>query len=238
MFIFCRIFLTIILLVRTAGSVLILRSMKKQLLIFDLDGTLADTRHDLATAVNQMRIHYGLVPLSVSRIVGYIGGGLRALVCDALQGAPVELDEAVALAKQFYEQHMLDRSQLYPGVAPGLAALADHHALAVLTNKPGDASRAMLEHFGIASRFFQVVGGGDVPSLKPAPDGVDALRSASGFSPDETWMIGDHHTDLAVAQRAGVHSGFVGYGIGNAGPFTADQTWNSFYEIVYFFTTK
>ncbi|MEI8206270.1 MAG: HAD-IA family hydrolase [Kiritimatiellales bacterium] len=208
----------------------------KQLLIFDLDGTLADTRADLATGINLMRAHYGLPPLSMEKIETYVGDGIRVLVERSLQGAAVNVDEALALDKKFYAERMLDETVLYPGVAEGLKKLADAgHALAVLSNKPGDPSRVILKHLGVGDLFFRIIGGGDLPKLKPAPDGIFALMKDSGIQPENTWMLGDHHTDLEVAHNAGVKSGFVTYGIGHPGKFTADQIWNGFGELVNFF---
>lgn len=211
--------------------------MQKQLLIFDLDGTLADTRADLATGINLMRAHYGLPPVSMEIVESYIGDGVRKLVERSLQGADVNVDEALALNRKFYAEHMLGETALYPGVAEGLEKLSGAgHALAVLSNKPGDPSRVILNHLGVDGLFFRIIGGGDVPNLKPAPDGIIALMEESGVLPENTWMLGDHHTDLEVAHNAGVKSGFVTYGIGHPGEFSADQVWNGFAELVEFFT--
>ncbi len=216
------------------GWGLLLCLMKKRLLIFDLDGTLAETRQDLTTGINLMRAHYELPPLDVEAVTGYIGDGVRKLVERSLEGTALNLDEALALNKKFYAEHMLDETALYPGVVEGLQALSGN-ALAVLSNKPGDPSRVILKHLGVDGLFFQILGGGDLPNLKPAPDGIVALMEESGISAENTWMIGDHHTDLEVAHNAGVKSGFVTYGIGHSGEFTADQTWNGFNELVEFF---
>ncbi len=213
--------------------------MKKHLLIFDLDGTLADTRADLATGINLMRGHYGLPSLDVDTVTGYIGNGIRKLVERSLQGAEADLDEALELDRKFYREHMLDKTTLYPGVAEGLAQLAEAgHALAVLSNKPGEPSRVILKHLGVDSLFLQILGGGDLPNLKPAPDGIQALLEAAGTSVENIWMIGDHHTDLEAAHNAGVQSGFVTYGIGHPGEFAADQVWHGFEELVEFFTNQ
>lgn len=206
-------------------------------MIFDLDGTLVDSRKDLATGINLMRAHYELPPLSVETVTGYIGDGIRKLVERSLQGADIDVDEALALDKTFYAEHMLDETHLYPCVEKGLTMLSGH-ALAVLSNKPGGPTRQIVRHLGVGGLFFRMLGGGDLPNLKPAPDGIEALMKESGISKENTWMIGDHHTDLEVARNAGVKSGFVTYGIGHAGEFTADQIWNGFEELVEFFTNS
>lgn len=182
-----------------------------------------------------MRAHYGLEPLDVETVTGYIGNGVRKLVERSLQGAAVDLDEAVALNRGFYAEHMLEQTRLYAGVKEGLQVLSETHALAVLTNKPGDPARAILTHLGTDGLFFRTLGGGDLPNLKPAPDGIAALMAEAGIDPERTWMIGDHHTDLQAARNAGVKSGFVTYGIGHPGDFAADKTWNDFGELVEFF---
>ena len=211
--------------------------MKKQLLIFDLDGTLADTAADLATAVNLMRAHYSLTPLSRAAVEQCVGDGIRQLVERGLAGAAVDVDEALALYRGIYREHMLDETQLYPGAADGLRRLTEQgNVAAVLTNKVNDSSRKILDHLGVTKYFIRIIGGGDLPNLKPSPDGIFELMNAAGVDAENTWMIGDHHTDLEAAQRAGVHSGFVTYGIGHPADFRADQTWNTFDELVTFFT--
>lgn len=213
--------------------------MKPQLLIFDLDGTLADTRADLATGINLMRAHYGHPPLDLQTLTGFVGDGIRKLVERSLQGVDVDIDEALALDKKFYAEHMLDETALYPGVEEGLRKLAAAgHRLAVLSNKPGDPSRAILKHLGVESLFFRIYGGGDLPQLKPAPDGIVALMAESGVSVEDVWMIGDHHTDLEVAHNAGIKSAFVTYGIGCPGEFVADQVWHGFDELSEFFLNE
>ena len=209
--------------------------MKKQLLIFDLDGTLVDSRADLTKGINLMRDHYGLPSLAIETVTGHIGDGIRKLVERSLQGANVDVDEALALDRKFYAEHMLDETRLYPGVGEGLKKLSGH-ALAVLSNKPGAPTRSILKHLGVDSLFFRMLGGGDLPNLKPAPDGIELLIKEASISKENTWMIGDHHTDLESAHNAGVKSGFVSYGIGHAGEFIADQTWNGFEELVEFFS--
>ncbi len=211
--------------------------MKKQLLIFDLDGTLADTRADLTTAINRMRTHYSLPPLSVDTVTGFVGNGIRKLVERSLQGVEgIDVEEAVELDRSFYLDHMLEQTALYPGVEAGLCSLQGAgHVLAVLSNKPGDPTRLILAHLGVSQRFVRMIGGGDLPNLKPAPDGINTLMEQTGTTPENTWMIGDHHTDLESAHRAGVNGGFVSYGIGHPGEFTADQTWHGFNKLTEFF---
>ena len=189
----------------------------------------------MATGINCMRAHYGLPALDVETITSYIGDGIHKLVKRSLAGVEVDLAEAVALDRQFYAEHIFDETRLYPGVEEGLDALAGH-ALAVLSNKPGDATRAILKHLRADGYFFRILGGGDCPNLKPSPDGIELLLKEAGFPREDTWMIGDHHTDLEVAHNAGVKSAFVTYGIGHPGGFGADRTFHGFAELVEFFS--
>lgn len=211
--------------------------MNPQLLIFDLDGTLVDSRKDLGSAINRMRRHYGLEPLPQELITSYIGGGARNLVERALQHSAVDIDTALDLYKRLYGSDLTTHTTTYDGVAEGLHELAQaDHVLAVLSNKPGDASRAILRHFQLDGCFRSVIGGGDIKQLKPHPEGIRKLVSETGIDASQTWMIGDHHTDLAAADNAGVCSAFMEYGFGNRGGLAASVRFASFSRLVEFFS--
>lgn len=213
--------------------------MDPQLLIFDLDGTLVDSRADLAAGVNHMRAHYGLEPLPLETVSGYIGNGVRKLVERSLQGADVDIEEALGINKAYYYSHLTVHTHLYEGVDAGIRALADAgHRLAGLTNKPGDPSREILKHFGLSGFFGSIIGGGDVPNLKPEPDGIHACRKGSGVEQENTWMVGDHCTDLEVAQNAGVKGAFVRYGFGEERGFKPAAYFASFPELVRYFVGR
>lgn len=210
--------------------------MTPQLLIFDLDGTLVDSCADLAASVNHMRSRFGLGPLPLETVKGYVGDGVRLLVERALQGAAVDLGEALALHKAYYASHLTVHTTLYPGVEEGFRRLADAgHKLALLTNKPGDPSREILRHFGLDRFLCAVVGGGDVARLKPEPDGALACMERCGVPATKTWMVGDHYTDLAVAANSGIKSAFVRYGIGEERGYKPDAYFASFPELVGYF---
>ncbi len=210
--------------------------MDKQLLIFDLDGTLIDSRSDLTTGINLMRDHYALSPLTQETVSNYIGGGIRNLVERSLQEVKVDIEEALALTLKFYSEHMMDQTKFYPHVEKGLKTLfSNGYIMAVLSNKPGVLTRLIIEQLGVSDYFYRIIGGGDLKNLKPAPDGICQLIDQSGIPAHNCWMIGDHHTDLETANNAGVRSGFVSYGIGHPGKFNADQTWPGFDELVDYF---
>ncbi len=215
------------------------RKLRRKLLIFDLDGTLVDSCRDLATAVNLMRRSYGLPPLSVETVTGYVGDGVRMLVTRALQGTGVNIEAAMRVQAPLYREHLLDETALYPGVLKGLQRLCEiGHVMAVGTNKPADACERILDHFAIRPLFAKVMGGGSTPNLKPHPEMLHAIMTATGMSPQDTWMIGDNHTDLESARRAGVNSVFVSYGYGNKGTEEPAVTLASFDDLVCLFSEE
>jgi len=208
-----------------------------RLLIFDLDGTLIDSVGDLTTAVNRLRADFHLAPLAASTVRRYVGDGVRKLVERALQGHPTDLKAALKTYRAYYAHHMHDTTALFPGVAAGLKQLrAAGWQLALISNKPSDFCRALLARLGVAELFCCVLGDGDTAQLKPDPAPLLELMRRAGVTPDETWMIGDHHTDLEAARRAGVRSVFVTYGLGETGAEKPDQSCADFAAVVGFFT--
>lgn len=211
--------------------------MDSQLLIFDLDGTLIDSRADLTAGINHMRAQYGLDSLPLETVSGFIGDGVRKLVERSVAGTDIDLDEALKLNKEYYFANLTEHTTLYDGVVEGLKTLKQAgHTLAVLTNKPGEPAREILKHFGLDTLFSSIVGGGDVVALKPNPAGIESCLNTAQMGADRTWMIGDHHTDLEVAQNAGVRSVFAAYGFGKAGEFEPTATCTSFSQLVEHFT--
>jgi phosphoglycolate phosphatase len=212
------------------------RGMKPQLLIFDLDGTLIDSRADLAASINHMRASFGYDPLPKATISSFIGNGVRKLVERSIRSTNIDLDEAMARNKAYYFSHLVEKTTCYPGVKEGIPKLAKAgHMLAVLSNKPGDPTRSILTHFGLSTYFNPIIGGGDIPVLKPDPEGVFHCMQTAKVEASRTWMIGDHCTDLAVAKNAGVRSGFAEYGFGDAKELSFDQKFSTFSQLVDFF---
>ncbi len=210
--------------------------MKPQLIIFDLDGTLIDSRADLAAGINHMRKQFGLASLSLETVSGYVGDGVRKLVERSLQGAKVDVDDALQVNKDYYLSHLTVHTFMYPGVEEGLRHLVEAgHQLAVLTNKPGDPSRSILQHFNVDHYFTSIIGGGDVENLKPEPDGILQCLRTTGINAARAWMIGDHYTDLAVAGNAGIKSAFVRYGFGEERGIEPSAYFASFPELVGYF---
>ena len=200
---------------------------------FDLDGTLIDSRRDLAGAVNYMRSSLGLEPLAVERIVTFVGNGVVSLVRRAVADGEVDFDEALRRMKLYYADHLVDTTALYPGVSAGLAELFQSGiALAVVSNKPTAAAERILEKLGVARYFTTIIGGDSAYPLKPEPDALTALREKGGFQLSECWIFGDHYTDLEAGRRAGFRRAFARYGFGEKREETPDFEVDSFAEFV------
>jgi len=186
------------------------------LVVFDLDGTLVDSAADLASAVNATlaRIAPTAPPLPLDRIRSFVGHGAGTLVARSLEeaGLPHRPEDVLSLYLEVYRGRMLETTALYPGVAEALDALRGH-ALAVLTNKPGDMSRAILEGLGVASRFARICGPEDVPRRKPDPAGLLWLMADAGVGPRATAMVGDSPVDVRTGRAAGVLTVGVSYGL-------------------------
>lgn len=190
--------------------------MTPQLLLFDLDGTLIDSRADLAAAVNRMRALHALPPLPLATVSAYVGDGVRILAVRSLEGAPVDPDLATREISAAYAEHLVDATTAYPGVDASLRALrAAGHLLALVTNKPAPHAQRLLDHFRWTPLFAVILGGGDTPELKPSPLPLLEAMRRTGHTPENSWMIGDHHTDLEAARRAGVRSIFLHSGFGH-----------------------
>ena len=211
-------------------------AVKTRLLMFDLDGTLIDSRLDICTAVNLLRANYDLPPLSVETVTRYVGDGIDKLVERSLRGYPVNIEKAVRECTEYYRRHLHDKTTLYPGVMDGLQRLRRAgYLLALISNKPAAACREILQHFKIEGLFVIVLGGGDTKHLKPHPEPLLATMSRLGAGPENSWMIGDHQTDLEAARRAGIRSGFIQCGMGEPGGELATRTFECFEDMTQFF---
>jgi|SRR5579863_1332826 len=194
-------------------------SEKIRLLIFDLDGTLIDSRMDLAQSVNAMLQHFGKPLLPNEVIASYIGDGAPMLVRRSLGDPDDEsyLQRAVEFFLLYYREHKLDNTYVYPGVRESLDVIRSSRngaalKMCVLSNKPVGPSRAIVQALGLGGYFFQVYGGNSFHTKKPDPAGVEALLQESGADPQETVIIGDSDVDVLTARNAGAYSVGVNYG--------------------------
>jgi len=184
-------------------------------LIFDLDGTLIDSKLDLVNSVNAMLRATGRSELSTETIAGYIGHGAAQLIASVLGPDAGESDRQSALAVflAHYERHNLDLTRAYPGVLEGLAAL-DGHPMAVLTNKPLKMSLQILQGLGLERFFSGIYGGDSFPNKKPDPAGALSIVGDLGIGPEQAAMVGDSDVDIQTARNSGMRAVAVTYGFG------------------------
>jgi len=199
-------------------------------LLFDLDGTLIDSRTDLANSINLMLVDLGRPALSEATVGGFVGDGVRVLVrrcltaTDPNQQPPDEAlhEKGIALMHSHYANEMLKTTRLYSHVAETLAAL-NKKRKAVVTSKEVRFTKIILEHFNIAKYFDAIVGGDTTPARKPDPGPVlEAMRQLSSSAAD-TIMIGDSENDVIAGKRAGTYTCAVSYGFRSAEELRATE---------------
>jgi phosphoglycolate phosphatase len=204
-----------------------------KLVIFDLDGTLIDSRLDLVHSVNAALRHIGRPELPEEVIASYVGDGAPILIQRALQGETV--DEAVVrkgleFFLSYYREHKLDHTTVYPGIAEALASIqnfrngassgtssgtqpsATPRKMAVLTNKPVNPSRAIVEALGLGKYFSQIYGGNSFATKKPEPEGALKLLSEMNVRPEQAVIVGDSHVDIRTGRNAALWTIGVSYG--------------------------
>jgi phosphoglycolate phosphatase len=186
--------------------------MRPGFVIFDLDGTLVDSRLDLAAAVNLTLRDLGRPALPAERIVTFIGNGVDRLLERAL-GDPARLDEARPRFAHHYGMHLLDSTRPYPGIDDLVRRLCKEATVAVATNKPGSLARTIVTGIGWSDVIPFVVGGGDVARLKPASEMADLLLERGNASRSETVIVGDMDVDVQFARAAGLPCIGVSWGL-------------------------
>ena len=191
-----------------------------RLVIFDLDGTLIDSRLDLVHSVNAALRHIHRPELPEEVIASYVGDGAPILIQRALGGE--EVDEALVrkgleFFLSYYREHKLDHTTIYPGIQEALAAIQHSgngipRKMAVLTNKPVNPSRAIVEALGLGGYFSQIYGGNSFATKKPEPEGALKLVSEAGVRPEQAAIVGDSHVDIRTGRNAGLSTVAVTYG--------------------------
>ena len=183
--------------------------------LFDLDGTLIDSKLDLVNSVNFMLLEMQREVLPLATVASYIGHGAPRLVADALGHEASEADRkrGLEIFLAYYSQHNLDATRAYPGVVEGLQSLQDR-PMAVLTNKPAKMSVEILEPLGLLKYFRAVYGGDTFEKKKPDPAGALSILKNLGADPRESAMVGDSDVDIKTARNAGMFAIAVNYGFG------------------------
>ncbi len=199
-----------------------------RLVIFDLDGTLIDSRLDLVHSVNAALRHIGRPELPEGVIASYVGDGAPILIQRALGGEAVDeslLRKGLEFFLSYYREHKLDHTTVYPGVAEALAAIQNSQngaprKMAILSNKPVIPSRAIVEAVGLGPFFSRVYGGNSFATKKPDPEGVRTLLKEHRALPEQSVIVGDSHVDIRTGRNAGLHTIGVTYGFA---PHTLDE---------------
>ncbi len=181
-----------------------------RLAVFDLDGTLVDSKRDLCLAVNHALRVVGLPERSLEEVSSFVGEGAARLVERAVAPRLDLRDRALAAWREHYQEHLLDHTVLFPGIAALLARA--RFALAVHTNKPGQMARKILGGLGVGERFVDVVGGDEAPR-KPDPTGTRAILVRRGVAPSEAVLVGDSLIDLETARAVPLRFLAVGWGL-------------------------
>jgi phosphoglycolate phosphatase len=187
-----------------------------QCLLFDLDGTLVDSRADLINSVNLMLNKLGRQSLSDNQVINFVGEGTRRLVERALRVTQIgaaeeeEVERAFKLFQQFYREHLLDQTRVYPEVEETLESLA-HLPKVVVTNKPYEFTITLMKGLGLTRYFKVIIGGDSLPERKPSP--LMLLEGAKQCQADasRSLMIGDTRLDITAGKAAGMMTcGYVG----------------------------
>ncbi len=193
--------------------------------LFDLDGTLIDSKLDLVNSVNAMLRQMNHPELPTDLVATFIGHGAPQLIASAL--GPDATDDqrcaGLSLFMTHYRQHMLDATRLYPGVLETLDSLSGF-PMSVLTNKPTNMSIEILQGLGLAKYFRFVYGGDSFEKKKPDPTGALAILQELGVPPAQAAMVGDSEVDMQTARNAGMLAVAVNYGFGvhNRAAYPAD----------------
>jgi len=188
---------------------------KLKALLFDLDGTLIDSKRDLVQSVNATLRGMGRAELPEDLVASYVGSGAPILISRALGGAgsAAEQQSALKFFLAHYDQHKLDFTREYPGVRETLEKLRGV-PMAVLTNKPVNVSVRILAALGLAGFFRAIYGGNSFATKKPDPLGANTILSEMGIAAAQAAMVGDSEVDVQTARNAGMISAIVNFGFG------------------------
>ena len=190
------------------------------LVVFDLDGTLINSRTDLARSTNEMLVSLGAYPLDEDLVASFVGDGARMLVGRALEAASLpgeSVDRALASFLEIYNRRLLDVTRPYDGIDDVVGEAGRAGAvLGVITNKPQAPTDRLLDAFGLAPHFRWVIGGDTPFGRKPDPSSVIWMMREAGVDPLRTLFVGDSPIDAETSRAAGTHFCLAAYGFGQA----------------------
>lgn len=205
-----------------------------RIILFDLDGTLIDSRKDLSRAVNLMRKNFGLPPLNVEVVSSYVGNGMKKLVERSLKDTGISVEDALPVMKKAYSENLLVETTLYDGVYDGISQLkTDGWRMSVTSNKPTAFCREILDKLHLTEYLDFVIGGESGFPLKPDPAALEYILHETGVTnPAGSWILGDNHTDLEAGRRAKMKTAFAAYGFGIQNGIPYDLKVDSFPEFI------
>ncbi len=219
--------------------------MTPRLVVFDLDGTLIDSIGDIAASANEALVEaYGEQARLSSEVVrGFVGHGARQLIERCVTAASKPQDDVRSVFDRFlaiYASRLTETTALYPGITDALDALGSTSRLAILTNKPGGMSRTIVKDLGLTDRFVAIIGGDDLRTRKPDPEGLLRIGAEAGVTPRETVLVGDSAVDIQTARNAGALSVGVLWGYDREGVIreSPDCLINDPRELTSLFTTS
>jgi len=200
-----------------------------QAVLFDLDGTLIDSRMDIAAAANAVRVHYKLAPLPLDTIQSYIGRGIEHLLKLTLgdEATPDRLKEGLQILMGHYDGHLVDHTTVYPGVRDVLTLLKDRGVpMGVVSNKPHVLTLKTLELLGLKNFFGAAMGADATPNKKPHPEPLITALKLLKAEPAGSVMVGDSLVDAQAGRAAGMKVALVAHGYTHKSELlAADQDW-------------
>ncbi len=204
--------------------------MKFDFFVFDLDGTLFDTRQDIIQAVNLARAEFNLVPLDPPHIVAMVGDGMGTLGAKVFKDSEISGVVGAQTILKHYRLFPTEKTIPYPGALELLNQIKAPKA--ILSNKPVELIHPILKKWGCEKFFVEVFGGDSFPERKPNPIGINFLIQKYQLKADRMLMIGDHHPDLEVARVTGMKSVFCRFGFSGKSELPSDYTIDHFDELL------
>jgi phosphoglycolate phosphatase len=200
--------------------------IRRRLIAFDLDGTVIESRRDLADSANALIVERGGQPHSVEAIAGMVGEGARVLVQRALAAAGLpETADALPRFLEIYDTRLLNHTYVYKGLDGALAHARTLGRVSLLTNKPLAHTEKILNGLALRELFDDVIGGDGPYPRKPDPASLNALIEQADASPDTALLVGDSAIDLQAARNAGARCCIVSYGFGFRGDRVGSADW-------------